>query len=168
MTIIFLLKIIFLSLGVYGWQKLVREIIKQINKRIEISMKKVEEYAIKENFNLKNLKENEIEPFFLVKMKKKDLSFLTRIIGYLEIFIFFILTFFLLQHNFILSNLDTIKILGVVTSGWIGLKIFGNYQQWSNPIFGRALFYNFFISSLVNIIGGIIFGYIFFKFFYIY
>ena len=166
MTIIFLLKIIFLSLGVLGWQKLVREVIKQINKKIEISMKKVEEYATKENFNFKNLKENEIEPFFLIKIKKEDLSFLTIIIGYLEIFIFFIFTFILLQHNFILSNLDTIKIIGIITSGWIGLKILGNYQQWSNPVFGRALFYNFFISSLVNIAGGIIFGYIFFKFFY--
>ena len=166
MTILFLLKIIFLSLGVLGWQKLVREVIKQINKKIEISMKKVEEYATKENFNFKNLKENEIEPFFLIKIKKEDLSFLTIIIGYLEIFIFFIFTFILLQHNFILSNLDTIKIIGIITSGWIGLKILGNYQQWSNPVFGRALFYNFFISSLVNITGGIIFGYIFFKFFF--
>jgi len=165
MTILFLLKIIFLSLGVLGWQELVRKIIKQINKKIEISMKKVEKYATKENLNLKNLKENEIEPFLLIKIKKEDLGFLTKIIGYLEIFIFFILTFLLLQHNFVLSNLDTIKIIGIVISGWIGLKILGNYQQWSSPVFGRALFYNFFISSLVNITGGIIFGYIFFKFF---
>ena len=157
-------KIISLFLLAISWQSFVRKILHIINTRIEVSMNSIKDCASKINPNIdesdiKILNENEIKPFLLVQIKKGSLGFLTQIIGYLEIFIFIILTFALLKYDPNLFNFHTMKVLGITISTWMGLKIFGNYQQWSGPVFGRALFYTFLIGSLANIAGGIILGY---------
>jgi hypothetical protein len=94
-----------------------------------------------------------------INLKKAELFYITKIIAHFEFFIFGVATFFLLkpdeQHlqNSILSLLTII-------AGWMAIKIFGNYGQWSGPILGRATYYLFLLGSFSNIGVGILFGYI--------
>jgi len=87
---------------------------------------------------------------------KERLNFLTQIIGLIEFIIFGFLTIYLFNNEQIIF--EKIKFFLIVFAGWFGLKAFGNYQQWGHEIFGRALFYNFLIGTLINIFFAVMFG----------
>jgi hypothetical protein len=55
---------------------------------------------------------------------------------------------------------EIIKTLSLVISGWVALKIFGNFQQWSGAVFGRATFYSFLIGTFLNIGSAILIGWL--------
>ena len=93
----------------------------------------------------------EIENLDNIKIKRGKLGRITQAIGYFE-FIFFaafvLLAILFLRESFVNMFFQLIPIAG----GWIALKVFGSYQQWSGAVFGRASFYIFLLGSILNII----------------
>lgn len=151
-----LLLLIFVS--VYILQEITSRVVRVLNKSVEhfIEIKKnkkenVEEFTKNDNF------EKEIEGFELIQGKKEYLGFITKIIGYFEVTFFIVLTVIILKY----SPENYIYILSVA-GAWIGLKIFGSYQQWSGVVLGRATFYIFLIGSIINIVGSIALGLIYY------
>ncbi len=101
--------------------------------------------------------QKEVVGFELVQIKKDHLSFVTKIVGYFESAFFIVLTAIIYEHG---RDYDfVLQVVGV----WLGLKIFGSYQQWTGAVLGRALFYIFLIGSLFNILFSIGLG-IFYSF----
>lgn len=143
--------------AIIGIEKITSEIVRFLYKRIKKSMTRITEKEA-ENGNPKTIQalEEETKPFQLLELKKEDLGFITKIIGYLEISIFFYITILLSRSN--TNLLDQTRFIGVAITGWLALKIFGGYQQWSGRVFGRATFYTFLIGSFINIGGAIIIG----------
>jgi len=159
-----IIKIIILLLVVAGRQYLIRKLVDCLNKRIDESDKHIRAYLASEE-GKKEIKEKgyktadfykESTGLFLIKKKKEKLNFITTIIGVIEVVLFGGLTFILIQENY-----DFYKIFVILTPlivGWIALKIFGSYRQWSGAVFGRSCFYIFFIGSIFNIVIAVIIG----------
>ena len=155
-----ILYVIVAGLAAVGWQEIIGKLMKWINERISRSMAEVMQHAEteKETYGTDSLirLRQEVEPFSLVSIKRRKLGFITKIIGYLEMAGFAYLTILLLISN--KNLLEISQTLGIAISSWIALKIFGSYQQWSGPVFGRATFYTFLIGSIANIAGAIMIG----------
>ncbi len=97
---------------------------------------------------------------FLISLKfdrqdNEPIRKIVKIIGFFEIIIFGLLSLILLNND---GGLIFSQNLLTIIGAWLGIKVIGNYQQWSDPILGRAVFYVFLIGTLVNIFAGIILG----------
>lgn len=156
-TFLIIAKMFVWLLTIVGLQSITRGIMGSLNEKIAHSMKDILDFVLNENKKGGTYKIEEIEKetnsFFLIQHKKIRLGFITRIVGYFEIVLFSVFTYVLvcLSEEF----LPILNFLAVAVSGWLAIKIFGSYQQWSGAIFGRATFYVFLIGSLMNIIGAI-------------
>lgn len=157
LVIIFVFVLLFL-----GVQTLVRFVNEWLGSRIEGFVKACEGAGIPKEIEQDFKKE--IETFKFLKLKKElnKLGLITVLIGLVEFCIFVPLTMVILQR-YGLNIFEVVKNIGIVTSGWIALKIFGSYSQWSGAILGRSTFYIFLISSLLNIILAISIGIIFYN-----
>lgn len=91
-----------------------------------------------------------------VAAKKKELGFITHIIGVAELIIFAILMVLLIHEE--LTFLELISSFLKFVGAWIGIKTLGSYNQWAGAIFGRACFYLFLIGTLLNIIFAVLMG----------
>jgi len=60
---------------------------------------------------------------------------------------------------------DAEKQLLTTLGAWLAIKTVGSYQNWGDPRLGRATYYRFLIGTLLNIVFGIVLGFIFFKIF---
>jgi hypothetical protein len=151
-------------------QESIKKIVKSLNEKIkkgipelESALEKLKNKEIDFKYTKSEFKK-EKGTFYLLEEKKSinDFHFLTKTIGWFEIFFFASTTIILLKYgkNFI----DSFQFLMITAAGWIGLKIFGNYQQWSGKFLGRSVFYIFLIGSIVNILGAIGIGWIIFLF----
>jgi hypothetical protein len=156
MKYIFLLFIAILSL--IGAQCIVQKIVRCIFDKIRDSIPYIKDKTKNEEWYEKSDFEKESANLYFIDVKKEKLSFITKIISYLELITFALATFLLLNN---LNNnspilIDLVKFAGA----WIAIKTIGSYNQWSGAIFGRAYFYTFFIGSILNIILAISIGYI--------
>ncbi len=156
--------IIILILSTIGLQKLVACVVGRLNKKIKGSFKRLKKYISDSKTNIEELKisgekfKEEIGNFLLLEKKKEELGIITCIIGWLEILLFVFLTIALVKIDNILF-VEKFKILSTIIMGWIALKIFGNYYQWSGTILGRSTFYIFLIGTIINILGAILIGF---------
>lgn len=103
----------------------------------------------------------ELETIKALEIFKKKTGRIKRIVAYIEFLGFFTVAFFLTRpgNTSALSHKNVISILAIV-AGWMAIKIFGNYGQWSGPIAGRATYYLFLLGSFANIGIGLLFGYV--------
>ena len=150
-----LLYFLIIILSAYIAQKITRVVIRCLNKEIKDAIPKLKEYSRNQNLTCTGL-DKEVNIFYLLEDKKKEeLGFITRIIGWFEAIVFATLAIIII-NNSAKNVLDIIKFLGIAASGWIALKIFGNYQQWSGAILGRSVFYIFLIGSIINILVAVV------------
>lgn len=163
---IFILVIFFAA--AYGFQKFIQVVISGFFKsRIETAISELEKYVadnhdeIKSDDAKKKLEE-EISNFFLLEKKKKSLGIITKIIGWIELVLFAFLTIVITRNE--QRPIEILQFLGLASSGWTALKVFGSYYQWSGAILGRTSYYIFFIGTLLSILAGIIIGYAFNRF----
>lgn len=91
--------------------------------------------------------------------KRKKLGFITMIVSLIEFTIFTVATIFILT-KFNIEYYEIFKIISLVFGGWFAIKIIGNYGQWSGIYFGRATFYTFLIGTLINVVCGVLLGWI--------
>ena len=134
---------VLIIVAVYVLQVAIQSLVHLLNNSVESFIKSQED---KEG-NIKDIEfKKEADGFKLFQVKKIHLGYITKIIGYFESFFFIIVT------AVILFNGLGVEMLPTIAGGWIALKIFGNFQQWSGVVLGRATFYIFLIGSLVNII----------------
>ena len=148
-----LLLLIFVA--IYTLQKVIFSAICSLNNQVKkfIKLQKDnEKFAKSSSFQI------EVQNFELLHIKKEYLGFITKIIGYFESIFFIILTVITFQYS-TLNYSFIFSVAGV----WIGLKIFGSYQQWSGVVLGRATFYIFLIGSILNIMGSIMLGFIYYH-----
>jgi len=172
-----------LILGAVGIQSTVGQIIKKINNNIKYSFDKLEEeleilkrnsknnknktvdkkgltFLLKENPTLLNDFQREHFNFELILKKKHFVGYLTRVIGYFELILFTGLT--ILLFRFADGDVsEKAKGFAILAGGWIALKIFGAYKQWSGAVLGRTYFYNFLIGSIINILLAAVLGFVF-------
>jgi hypothetical protein len=141
---------IFLAIAVQ--ERIVPTYVDWLNKKIKSKMLLM--MAAHKEDTYSKILTDEIRPFELVGEKKQELYIITKIIGYFEFFLFFTSTLILFSLQ--AKGLDILQTLGVLISGWLAIKIFGSYQQWSGPVFGRATFYVFLTGSLLNILFAVI------------
>lgn len=94
--------------------------------------------------------DEEYKNFDKIQAKKQRLGIITKCVGYFEFELFSILPFLLLTHSQG-GDLKSFMQLLPIAGGWIALKIFGNYEQWSGAVFGRSYFYVFLLESILNI-----------------
>ncbi|MHB0977844.1 MAG: hypothetical protein ACYC1K_00310 [Minisyncoccota bacterium] len=142
-----------------GLQFSVYSLTKKLYKKVEATIEEIE----KDNHldpKEKKCLEDESVPFRLVKKKRKKLWPITTAVSLIELTIFSSLTVLLFCQDG-LDVFQKVKIISITISGWLALKIFGNFQQWSGPVFGRANFYIFLIGSFANIGGAIVLGLLF-------
>ena len=92
----------------------------------------------------------EVEDFENIKTKRGKLGIITKVVGYFE-FIFFGILVLMMTLFFRESFTEAVFQLLPIMGGWIALKVFGNYHQWSGAVFGRASFYIFLLGSVLNI-----------------
>lgn len=165
------IKIIIVLLAMVGSQFIMRWIISYLCKKIDKSINRI--YEIYESIEKNPNKETragaklgkynfddffkEITAIFLVKQKKRELNFITTIIGAAEILIFAGLTILVIKTPN-LDILEGVNEVGKFSGAWIALKIIGGYRPWTGAVFGRAYFYVFLIGSILNIMFAIIIG----------
>lgn len=154
------LAIVFIVFAII-WQGVVRSCMYFFNSRIEKSMDTIATELENDDYK-ETLIQNEIEPFKLIKFKKSQLGFISKAVGAIELFIFYALTLTLYITE--VSDVEKLQYVITIFFAWMALKIFGNYQQWSGAIFGRATFYAFLIGSILNIGGAVAVGYLAFSF----
>jgi len=163
-------KIIFLivlTLAVTGAQFLVRKLVGKLNHDILGTFQNLKEYLPEFNKKYKNGQEmakaflKESYNFELIQKKKDTVGYITILIGSFEILFFGALTILLLRYLGG-SVLSIFREITIFAGGWIALKIFGGYQQWSGAVLGRAYFYTFLLGSIINIITAVVIGYAFF------
>lgn len=153
---------IIIILSVIGSQWLVRLTVKKLNKRIEevsLILRQGVEKSSKSDFG------KESDDFKMILKTKEGLGFITNIIGLIEMIIFSGFTILLTQHysnNFFEIIIALVKVSG----GWLALKIFGSYHQWSGAVLGRAYFYVFLMGSIINIFFSVIMGYVLWLLFF--
>lgn len=146
--------LLLILVSIYVLQEITSRVVRTLNKNVGhfIEAKKNEtEFAENDDFK------KEIQGFKLIQNKKDYLGFITKIIGYFEAIFFIVLTIIILKYS-PLNNTFIVSVAGA----WIGLKIFGSYQQWSGVVLGRTTFYIFLIGSIINIIGSIVLGLIYY------
>lgn len=95
----------------------------------------------------------------LVAKRDKNLSWITHIVGSIEMLAFVLLTVFLL-NDATSSNLDKIKYWGVFLVGWLGIKILSSHRPWSDYIAGKAYYHISLIGTLLNVITGVAVGWL--------
>lgn len=89
---------------------------------------------------------------------RKKTVHIMRIVAYIEFLSFFSVAFFLTRSD---KNVKAnITLALTIVAGWLAIKIFGNYGQWSGPILGRVTYYLFLLGSFANISIGLLFGYL--------
>jgi|SRR3989344_3415205 len=88
----------------------------------------------------KRIKEQRFGSEVYIKWRAKELGFITKTIGVIEIFFFTFLFYLTEPMNFLAA-------LGV----WIGIKTAVDYDQWSHPIVGKAYFYTSLLGTFLNI-----------------
>lgn len=158
MDVIFYLVVLILSL--MGAQFVVGKLVSFLFKKIIDSINSIEKGTKNKKWYKDSDFQKESANLFFIEDKKKHVGFITKIIGYIELVAFAGLMFLLFRlYNY---NIQEVLIVSVkFIGGWLAIKTIGNYQQWSGGIFGRAYFYIFFIGSIMNIMLGIIIGYVF-------
>lgn len=93
------------------------------------------------------------DSFNAVKIVRQGTGLITKIIGIFENAFFATLMILALSY----PQLD-FKDVVLITGGWIGLKVVGNYENWSDSVIGRSAFYIFLIGSLFNIMCSFLLG----------
>jgi hypothetical protein len=156
MIIIF--KIILVILALMGIQYLAKSVSASLNKIIKSVCDNVlesNECTKEKNSACKNLVAVN-DSIKLVEIIRKQTGLITKIIGLIKNVLFGALAFFVINpQDFDVNKFLT---LGAYVGGWLGLKVFGNYEHWSDPVIGRATFYVYFIGSLFNIALSIFLG----------
>lgn len=151
------LYIVILVLAGIGIQTLVGQCIYWVNSRIGKLEKDILEAA-----EAHAVKEEAVREFSIfkanIKAVKRGLKIIRTTIGAFELVLFATFTVIAIEAYGLSKSFEVVKFIGISASGWIALKIFGNYQQWSGPFLGRPIFYIFLIGSILNIAGGVILG----------
>lgn len=88
--------------------------------------------------------------------KIKKIENLRSILGIIEIIFFGSLVIVVLANS---NSLSDISLMTGCIGGWIGIKVFGSYKLWGEPILGRMIFYNFLLGTLLSISSGILVGF---------
>lgn len=154
------MKYTIIILSVVGIQSLTRMLVNRLSSKVNDSLKPLAKEAKKLS---KLYKHKElINSFFqekfdneLIRKKRRKLAGITIAIGIVENLFFIFLTLIFLQR----SGFDSIFIeIPKYVVGWIALKVFGNYQQWSGTIIGRSTFYIFLLGSIVSISLSVLLG----------
>ena len=102
--------------------------------------------------------------FALILKKKESVGYITKVVGYFELALFAGLTVLLIKFTGGGSVFMGFREFAILAGGWIALKIFGGYQQWSGAVLGRAYFYNFLVGSIANIMLAAAIGFVFAMF----
>lgn len=102
--------------------------------------------------------QKELDVFELLKLSKDKHTWLNTLMGNIEFVLFALATVLILTSYNNLFRYDASSRLFIITAGWLGIKIVGNYGQWSGDIYGRATYYMFFLGSILNIGFGIMIG----------
>jgi hypothetical protein len=138
-----------------GSQCLVKWIVEKLNNKIKSAIPEIRKKRGK-NFSESKF-DKEADEFGMILIKKKELHHITEIVSFIEVIVFSFLTIFLVKHFSEEKEwLGIISGLVKFSAGWLALKVFGNYKQWSGAVLGRAYFYVFFIGSIANIVFTII------------
>ncbi|MCL5960387.1 MAG: hypothetical protein M1358_13950 [Chloroflexi bacterium] len=93
-----------------------------------------------------------------IRAKRKDLGFITTVIGVGEAVVFGSFTL-LLAHKYRADFFIEITTLLQSIVLWVGVKTLGNYGQWSGAVLGRACFYTFLVGTFINIVFAILLGF---------
>lgn len=145
---------VLIIIAIYILQTITQSLVRSLNNSVE---KLIKSHGSDEKGPKNAEFEREASSFMLFQTKKTHLRYITKIIGYFESFLFVMVT------TIILFRGENLGLVLTISGGWIALKIFGNYQQWSSVVLGRALFYIFLIGSLFNIILSILLGVLYYS-----
>lgn len=85
--------------------------------------------------------------------KEKEIKFIKDIFGCVEILFFFACAFFLLKFEN--KPLEIAKNLVIIASGWMAIKVVGNFKNWEKGIEGRIVYAIFLLGSIMSISLGI-------------
>jgi hypothetical protein len=147
-------------------QFLVKNFLNWLNSRINNYLPEAERLAKEAEANGYRADDfkRELANFYVIKQKRKKLWLFAATIGAFETIVFSCLTVLYL-NKFGLDPLRTVVIMIQFGAGWVAMKTFGNYQQWSGAVFGRLFFYIFIIGSILNIGLAVVLGYLLSFFF---
>ena len=128
---------------------------------------KIKKDEYKEKIKLAGLDKESAMLYFIVKRHTgKEGLFIRKMIAYIELLLFGGLAFLLYKETHRVLDINNIKILLTAFAGWMAIKIFGNYAQWSGTIFGRSTYYIFLIGSVFNAFIAITIGFLLSFFFF--
>lgn len=137
-------------LSLFGIQSLVKLIIGYLNRRIGKFLPELLRMAEDKKLDTKGLEE-EVNNFQLLTLGKEGLSFITPIIGFMEMIFFGSLAVFADEASLLTTLLTSAGV-------WLGIKALGNYSQWHGSILGRNTFHIVLIGSIVNIALAVLIG----------
>lgn len=98
-----------------------------------------------------------------IEYRTRELGYITRIVGWLEIIFFAGLVYFILKYTNISSSLDRVNSFFTIFGGWIFIKTIVNYDQWSHKRAGKAYFYISLFGTFLNILLAVAIGILFFM-----
>ncbi len=154
---IFIFWFIWLALSQFSVKNFLNWLNAKINDYLP-EAEKLDGEAGRKGYNTEDFKK-ELANFYVIRQKRKKLWIFTTIVGALETIVFSGLALLYLK-KFGVDPFETVVTMLKFTAGWIAMKTFGNYQQWSGAVFGRLFFYIFIIGSILNIGLAIVAGYL--------
>ena len=140
---------------------LLKPLVAMLTKQLRDEAARIEsEQSIHEDF-IKNSKVSEeraiLEIETLRSAKKFDISI---ILAEVEFILITILTFVALNGQDDKFSLSSVSRIFIFSISWLAVKTFGNFGQWKFPNFGRSIFDIYLITSVINIMLGIVAGWI--------
>ncbi len=124
------------------------ELFKEIDKDKNIAAKKTDDVK------------DELDNLKILESKRQLAGFLTKMICFIEFALIAFTTCLAFVEIFPREKrlLETFTPIMFVIAGWLAIKIFGNYQQWSGIVFGRSTYYIFLTGTVLNIVLSILIG----------
>ena len=116
---------------------------------MRVAVNKISNYIDKGLGGTKNGTNSKIETDYDAHRKFAERTkWLTIIVGSFEALAFYSVTIYLIRIG---GQSHPIETLLPIIFGWFALKAIGNFGSWSNPTYGRAIFYRFLLGTLLNI-----------------